>query len=322
MMKDYMIHAMASYNGPGGETTSEDMTSDMGLPIAQTGEGEIRAYAINGFYVTDMARAAHQTSPVVTAALGRMLMGGAMMGMMMQDEKDLITVQVRGDGPMQGITVTADQKGHVKGFPLEPVVDVPPKYPGKLDVGAALGHGFLRVMRDTGAKEPYVGTVDLVTGEIAEDLTYYFAQSEQTPSAVGLGVLVDRDCSVKYAGGFIVQLLPGASDEAITALEENIKNLNSVTNMLAVGMSPRDMLREVLKGFHVKFVEECPVEFVCDCSKERIEKSLIALPKSDLQEMIDDGKPVEVRCQFCNKTYNFTTKELEALETGDGSAVS
>ena len=288
MSNDYMIHAMAAHD-------------------------EIRAYAITARDTVEEARADHDTAPVVTAALGRMLMGVAMMGMMMQDDRDLITLQVRGDGPMQGITVTGDNNGRVKGFPLVPDVDVAPKYPGKLDVGTALGHGFLRVMRDTGAPEPYVGTVDLVTGEIAEDLTYYFAQSEQIPSAVGLGVLVDTDCTVSCAGGFIVQLLPNASDETITALEENIKSISSVTKMLSDGLTPEDMLGEVLRGFDIKFLEDAPVEFYCDCSKEKIEKSLISLPKSDMQEMIDEGKPVEVRCQFCNKTYDFSVSELEKL---------
>ncbi len=287
-MKDYMIHALAAKN-------------------------EIRAYAITAHDTVEAARSAHDTSPVVTAALGRMLMGAAMMGMMMQDDRDLITLQIRGDGPLKGITVTADNGGRVKGFPMEPDVDVPAKYPGKLDVGAAVGHGFLRVMRDTGAPEPYVGTVDLVTGEIAEDLTYYFAQSEQTPSAVGLGVLVDTDCSVSCAGGFIVQLLPGTSDETITQLEENIKKLPQVTSMLSDGLFPEEILGQVLDGFDIEFLENTPVEFYCDCSKERIERSLISLPKQDLQDMIDEGKPVEVRCQFCNRTYDFEVSKLERL---------
>ena len=287
-MKDYMIHAMAA-------------------------DDEIRAYAITAREAVEYARSAHETSPVVTAALGRMLMGASMMGMMMADDRDLITLQVRGDGPMKGITVTADHQGHIKGFPLVSEVEVPPKYRGKLDVGAAVGHGFLRVMRDTGAPEPYVGTVDLMTGEIAEDLTYYFAQSEQTPSAVGLGVLVDTDCTVSCAGGFIVQLLPGASDDTIDTLEKNIKILPQVTAMLSDGKSPEEILDEVLRGFDVKLLEKSEVEFRCDCSKERIERSLISLPKSDLQEMIDEGKPVEVRCQFCNRTYDFTPEELKGL---------
>ena len=287
-MKDYMIHAMAA-------------------------DDEIRAYAITAREAVEYARSAHETSPVVTAALGRMLMGASMMGMMMADDRDLITLQVRGDGPMKGITVTADHQGHIKGFPLVSEVEVPPKYRGKLDVGAAVGHGFLRVMRDTGAPEPYVGTVDLMTGEIAEDLTYYFAQSEQTPSAVGLGVLVDTDCTVSCAGGFIVQLLPGASDDTIDTLEKNIQALPQVTAMLSDGKSPEEILDEVLRGFDVKLLEKSEVEFRCDCSKERIERSLISLPKSDLQEMIDEGKPVEVRCQFCNRTYDFTPEELKGL---------
>ena len=288
IVKDYMIHAMAAKN-------------------------EIRAYAITAHDTVETARSGHDTSPVVTAALGRMLMGAAMMGMMMQDDRDLITLQIRGDGPLKGITVTADNSGRVKGFPLESDVDVPAKYPGKLDVGAAVGHGFLRVMRDTGAPEPYVGTVDLVTGEIAEDLTYYFAQSEQIPSAVGLGVLVDTDCTVSCAGGFIVQLLPGTSDETISRLEDNIKKLPQVTAMLSDGLSPEEILGQVLDGFDIEFLENNPVECYCDCSKERIERSLFSLPKQDLQDMIDEGKPVEVRCQFCNKTYEFQTSELEAL---------
>ncbi len=293
-MKDYMIHAMAAKN-------------------------EIRAYAITAHDTVEAARSAHDTSPVVTAALGRMLMGAAMMGMMMQDDRDLITLQIRGDGPLKGITVTADNVGRVKGFPMESDVEVPAKYPGKLDVGAAVGHGFLRVMRDTGAPEPYVGTVDLVTGEIAEDLTYYFAQSEQTPSAVGLGVLVDTDCTVSCAGGFIVQLLPGTSDETITQLEENIKKLPQVTSMLSDGLSPEEILGQVLDGFDIEFLENTPVEFCCDCSKERIERSLISLPKQDIQDMIDEGKPVEVRCQFCNRTYDFEVSELEKLMVAAGA---
>ena len=287
-MKDYMIRAVA-------------------------GNDEIRAFAITSRELTEYARAAHDTSPVVTAALGRLLSGGAMMGMMMKDESDLLTVQVRGDGPVGGITVTADNRGHVKGFPNVSDVDIPLKYRGKLDVGGAVGNGFLRVMRDTGAKEPYVGTVQLQTGEIAEDLTYYFAQSEQTPSAVGLGVLVDTDRTVKHAGGFIVQLMPDTSDEVITTLEENLKNLPSVTEMLGEGKTPEGILEEVLSGLTVRVTEQLPVSFTCNCSRERIEKSLISLPKTDLQEMIDDGKPVEVRCQFCCKTYEFSVEELKAL---------
>ena len=280
---------------------------------ATAGNEELRAFAITSRETAEFAREAHDTWPVVTAALGRLLSGGAMMGMMMKDESDLLTVQVRGDGPIGGITVTADNRGHVKGFPNVSEVDIPLKYRGKLDVGGAVGNGFLRVMRDTGAKEPYVGTVELQTGEIAEDLTYYFAQSEQTPSAVGLGVLVDTDRTVKYSGGFIVQLMPDTSDETITKLEENLKTLPSVTKMLGEGKTPEGILETVLSGMDVHVNEKIPVSFTCNCSRERIERSLISLPRTDLQEMIDDGKPVEVRCQFCCKKYEFSIGELKAL---------
>ncbi len=280
---------------------------------ATAANDEIRAFAITSRETAEFARAAHNTTPVVTAALGRLLSGGAMMGLMMKDEKDLLTVQVRGDGPIGGITVTADPCGNVKGFPNVSEVDIPLKYRGKLDVGGAVGNGFLRVMRDTGGKEPYVGTVQLQTGEIAEDLTYYFAQSEQTPSAVGLGVLVDTDCTVKYSGGFIVQLMPDASEETIAKLEENIKGLKSVTEMIGEGKNPEGILETVLAGLSMRVLDTIPVSFTCNCSRERIERSLISLPKSDLQEMIDDAKPVEVRCQFCCKKYEFTPAELTEL---------
>ena len=283
--------------------------------VRATAAGEtVRAFAITGKESVEEARRRHDTSPVVTAALGRLLCGGAMMSMMEKEEEDLLTVQVIGDGPMQGMTVTANPAGILKGFANVSNVDVPPKYKGKLDVGTAVGNGILRVMRDTGAAEPYVGTVALVSGEIAEDLTYYFAQSEQTPSAVGLGVLVEKDCTVANAGGFIVQLMPDVSDETLSRLEENIQAIKPVTEMLAEGMSPEDMLAELLKGMDMTVLERRDVAYTCDCSKERIIRSLIALPQADLQELIDDGKPIEVRCEFCNERYEFSSDELAALQ--------
>lgn len=284
-MNDYKIRAMAA-----GDT--------------------IRAFAITAKDTTDEARKRHNSSPVVTAGLGRMLMGASMMSMMEKKEDALLTLQAIGDGPMQGITVTAGTGGLLKGFANVCDVDLPPKYKGKLDVGGAIGPGILRVMRDEGAPEPYVGTVELVSGEIAEDLTYYFAQSEQTPSAVGLGVLIDVDTSVKCAGGFIVQLMPEASDQTISILEENIKNLPPVTEMMDRGYTPEMLLEEILKGLDITILEKADVAYRCDCGKERITKSLLALNKADLQEMIDDGKPIEVRCQFCNEKYNFSIDEL------------
>ena len=286
-MNDYMIHAMAAND-------------------------EIRAYAITAHDTVEYARNAHETAPVVTAALGRMLMGTAMMGMMMQDDRDLITLQVRGDGPMQGITVTADHLGHVKGFPMVSDVEVPPKYPGKLDVGAALGQGFLRVMRDTGAPEPYVGTVDLMTGEIAEDLTYYFAQSEQTPSAVGLGVLVDTDLTIRAAGGFLVQLMPGADEEMIGKLEDNIFLMDQLTTILDEDGTDA-IFAQVLKGFEYHLVGEAPVGYRCYCSRERVEEALSCIEERELQEMIGTGETVEVSCQFCDARYAFTPDDLRAL---------
>ncbi len=274
---------------------------------------EVRAFAINSKDLVEEARASHMTSPVVTAAMGRLLTGAAMMGSMMKGDKDLLTLQVLGSGPVQGITVTADSHGRVKGFPNVPIVEVPPKYEGKLDVGAAIGVGVLRVIRDTGLKEPYVGTVELKTGEIAEDLTYYFAQSEQTPSAVGLGVLVDTDYSVRAAGGFIIQLMPNTSDETISKLEENLKKLPTVTSMFDEGKTPEEVLGLVLDGMDFEITEKSEVAFECDCSRERVQDSIASIAKDDIQEMIDEGKPVEVRCQFCNKKYDFTIDDLKEM---------
>lgn len=282
--------------------------------IRATAAGEtIRAFAITAAETVEEARKRHNTSPVVTAAIGRMLMGASMMSMMEKKDDALLTLQVIGDGPMQGITVTAGTDGILKGFANVSDVDIPPKHKGKLDVGGALGAGILSVMRDEGAPEPYVGTVELVSGEIAEDLTYYFAQSEQTPSAVGLGVLVDVDTSVKSAGGFIVQLMPDVTDEAISVLEENIKSLPPVTEMMDDGYTPEMLVERILEGLDVTVLEKQDVTYRCDCGKERITRSLLALNPTDLKEMIDDGKPIEVRCQFCNEKYNFSIDELSMI---------
>ena len=282
----------------------------------------IRAFAITAKDTIEEARRRHDTAPVVTAALGRLLCGGAMMCMMEKEDEGLLTLQVLGDGPVGGITVSASPDGLLKGFANETNVELPLKYPGKLDVGTAVGSGILRVMREqkraeadpfAAAGEPYIGTVELVSGEIAEDLTYYFAQSEQTPSAVGLGVLVDKDITVRCAGGFIVQLMPDVTDEAISLLEQNIQSIRPVTELLDEGMTPEGLLEELLKGMDVTVLEKRPVAYRCDCSRERVTKSLAALPKEDLQEMIDDAKPVEVRCQFCNEKYEFAIEELKKL---------
>ncbi len=280
---------------------------------ATAAEDAIRAFAITSKDMVETARSSHNTSPVVTAALGRMLSAAAMMGVMMKGEDDLLTLQIQGSGPMKGITVTADSKGHVKGFPNVADVMLPPNKDGKLDVGGAIDLGIMRVIKDMGLKEPYVGTVPLQTGEIAEDLTYYFATSEQVPSSVGLGVLMNKDNTVAFAGGFIIQLMPFTSDEIIEKLEDNIKNLPSVTTMLSEGKSPEEILQTVLAGFDVNFTENCDAEFRCDCSTERVERSLCSLGDEDVADIIADGKPIEVKCQFCNKAYNFSVDELVAM---------
>ncbi len=274
----------------------------------------IRAFAATTRDLTEEARIAHNTSPVVTAALGRLLTAGAMMGIMMKGDDDVLTLQIKGNGAMGGLTVTADSKGHVKGYPDEPLVLLPPRASDhKLDVGGAIGRGTLRVIKDLGMKEPYIGEVDLVTGEIAEDLTYYFAQSEQTPSTVGLGVLMNKDNTVSSAGGFIIQLMPDVKDESIDILEENLKKLPSVTSLLDEGKSPRDILALLLSGLDMTVLEETETSFRCDCSPERIERALIATGRSELMSMIDEGRDIEMVCSFCNRKYTVSVEELKKL---------
>lgn len=293
---------------------------------ATAGNDAIRAFAISGKEMVTFAKESHETAPVVTAALGRMLMAGSMMGVMQKSEKDMLTLQIISDGPIKGITVTADSKGNVKGFANNPnVSDVAPKWPGKLDVGLAIGPGMLRVIKDMGLKDPYVGTVELQTGEIAEDLTYYFAVSEQVPSSVGLGVLIDTDNTIKCAGGFIIQLMPFTSEEIIAKLEDNLANLPSVTDMLSGNyeladgqkgepMTAEDMLYRVLDGLGVEIQERYEnIGFKCDCSRDRISARLAVLNKNDMDDIIADGKPIEVKCQFCNHKYNFEIDELKKI---------
>ena len=280
---------------------------------ATAADDAIRAFAITSKDLVEFARASHNTSPVVTAALGRMLSAAAMMGIMMKGDDDMLTLQIQGNGPMKGITVTADAKGHVKGFANVPDVMLPPNKDGKLDVGGAIDLGIMRVIKDMGLKEPYVGQTILVSSEIAEDLTYYFAVSEQVPSVVGLGVLMNRDNTVRQAGGFIVQLMPFAEEETISKLEENIKNLASVTTMLDAGKTPEEMLGVLLEGMDLEVTDTLPVGFSCNCSKDRVRKALISIGREELQSMIDDGKEIEVNCHFCNKNYNFTVDELKEM---------
>ena len=276
-------------------------------------DSSIRAFAITSKNMVQEARDHHDTSPVITAALGRLLSGAAMMGSMMKGEKDLLTIQIECSGPARGLTVTADSTGHVKGFPKEPVVDLPPNAQGKLDVGGALDLGVMSVIKDLGMKEPYVGQTVLQTGEIAEDLTYYFATSEQIPSAVGLGVLVERDGSVKQAGGFIIQLMPFTPDEVIDKLEKKITEMKSVTEMLEDGNTPEQILENVLGEFGLEITDTMPTAFRCDCSKERVSRALATLNRKDMDDLIKDNEPIEVKCQFCNHAYEFTVEDLKAL---------
>lgn len=280
---------------------------------ATAANNQIRAFAATTKETVEAARQAHNTSPVATAALGRLLTGGAMMGSMMKNDSDMLTIQIKGDGPIGGLTVTADSKGNVKGYVEHPEVMLPPNAQGKLDVAGALGIGLISVIKDMGLKEPYVGQTILQTSEIAEDLTYYFATSEQVPSSVGLGVLMEHDNTVKRAGGFIVQLMPFVDDDVVDRLEANIKKISSVTSMLDKGMTPEEILEEVLDGFEVEVKDTMPAQFYCNCTKERVEKAIISIGKKDIQEMIEDGKPIEVNCHFCGKSYEFSVEELKTL---------
>lgn len=280
---------------------------------ATAADGQIRAFAITSRNLVEEARAHHNTSPLMTAALGRLLSGAAMMGTMMKGEKDLLTLQIQCSGPAKGLTVTADAKGNVKGYAVVPDVILPPNKLGKLDVGGALDMGVLSVIKDMGLKEPYVGQTVLQTGEIAEDLTYYFATSEQIPSAVGLGVLMNKENTVKQAGGFIIQLMPFTTDEVIEKLEKKIGEIASVTEMLEQGLSPEGILEEILGEFGVEFTDTVPAFFHCDCSKERISKALSTISKKDLDDIINDGEEIEVKCQFCNTAYKFSIEELKEI---------
>ena len=280
---------------------------------ATAADSQIRAFAAVTKEMVETARQYHNTSPVATAALGRLLTGGVMMGTMMKGEKDLLTLQVKGDGPIGGITVTADSQGHAKGYVNNPQVILHANAQGKLDVGGAVGHGMLQVIKDMGRKEPYIGSCELQTGEIGDDLTYYFVISEQVPSSVGLGVLMDRDNTVRQAGGFIIQLMPFTPDEVIDRLEKKLSEVTSVTHMLDAGMTPEQILEELLGEFGLEINEKTELSYRCDCSRERIERALVSIGKKDIREMINDGQPIEVSCHFCGKNYKFSVEELKEL---------
>lgn len=285
------------------------------LVRATAAEGQIRAFAVQARDMVEEARRRHDTSPVVTAALGRLLAAGAMMGAMMKGEEDLLTLQIECSGPVKGLTVTADSHGNVKGFAKVPQVMLPPNEKGKLDVGGALDLGILSVIKDLGLKEPYVGQTELKTGEIGDDLTYYFANSEQTPSSVGLGVLMERDNTVRQAGGFVIQLMPFAQEQVIDRLEKKLTAMESVTAYLDRGYSPEQLLEEILGEFGLEILDQMDTRFFCNCSKERVEKAILSVGRKELNEMIQEGKPIEVKCHFCNEAYEFTVEDLKKLCT-------
>ena len=275
-------------------------------------DGFVRISFINSRDIVNTAQKIHNTSPVATAALGRTLTITALMGALLKEPTDNMTVYIKGDGPLGGMVTAADGAGMVKGYVYEPLVDLPLKR-GKLDVGGAIGKGSLAISRDLGMKEPYVGKVPLVTGEIGEDFTYYFAMSEQTPTAIALGVLVDTDLTAKQAGGFIVQLMPGAGDDVAVKIEENLRELPPVTTLLEEGKTPEEIIEAIAKGFAIKYLDGATYEYRCDCSYEKISRALISLGKEDLLDMIEKDGGAEITCQFCPKVYRLDKEELTAL---------
>jgi molecular chaperone Hsp33 len=303
---------ISSQENRGNKKKEEEKMSDY-MVRATAADGQIRAFAITSKEMTEEARVRHNSSPIVTAALGRAMSAAAMMGSMMKGEKDLLTLQIQGDGPMHGLTVTANANGGVKGYPGVADVVLPPNAAGKLNVGGAIGNGVLSVIKDMGLKDPYVGQTELQTGEIAEDLTYYFAVSEQVPSSVGLGVLMNKDNTVRQAGGFIIQLMPFTEDAVIDALEQKIAQIASVTEMLEKGMTPEMILEEILGEMKLEINDTMPVTFHCDCSKERVAKALASLSKKDLDDLIKDEEPIEVKCHFCNENYVFSPDDLREI---------
>lgn len=281
---------------------------------AMTADGFVKAMAISSTAMVERARNIHHTTPTATAALGRVLTAASMMGNLQKVENGALTLQIKGGGPLGTILATSDATGNVRGYVHNPSITLLEKYAGKLDVGAAVGtDGMLTVIRDLQMKEPYVGSIALVSGEIADDVTAYFAQSEQTPTACALGVLIDTDQSVKVAGGYLIQLLPGAPDEVIDRLEAGIQKAGAVTPMLSEGLSPEDILCRVMADFELEFLETTPVEYRCYCSRERVTATLITIGKKDLQELVEENKPIRIECQFCDTVYEFSPQEIRTL---------
>ena len=280
-------------------------------------DGCFKAVAITSKNLVERARQIHKMLPTATAALGRLLSATSMMGNMQKVENGSITVQVKGGGPLGTVLAVGDAEGNVRGYVQNPQISLLEKYRGKLDVGAAVGSdGTITVIRDLQMKEPYIGSVALVSGEIAEDITQYFVQSEQTPTACALGVLIDTDQSVKAAGGYLVQLLPGAPDEQIGKLEAGIQRADTVTKMLETGMDAETMLKTVLADFEIEILETTPVEYRCYCSRERVTSMLISLGKKELRQIVDDGQTIHIDCQFCDRIYDFSPQQVEEILAG------
>lgn len=290
---------------------------------AMAANDQVRIYAASTKELVEYARKAHQTSDVVTAALGRLLTAGAMMGGMMKGKGDVLTLQIGCAGPIKGLTVTVIQsqdgeRVQVKGYANQPMVDLPLNEKGKLDVSGALGAGILTVIKDMGLKEPFSGQTELISGEIAEDLTYYFANSEQIPSSVALGVLLDGSGAVKQAGGFLVQLLPFAGEEAIAKLEKTLAAVQPVTTMLNQGMTPEQMLEDLFGDLGLNIIDTVPTEFHCNCSKDRVQRAIVSIGKKELNEMIAENHSAEVKCHFCNTSYTFTVEEMKLINQQRG----
>ena len=281
---------------------------------AVTKNGAVRAFCAVTTNTVNEAYKMHKTSPVATAALGRLLTASAMMGAMLKSENETITLQLVGNGPIGRVLAVSDSNSNVKGYVTNPLVDLPKNSKGKLDVGGAVGKdGYLVVTKDMGLKEPYIGKTPLVSGEVGDDLTKYFAVSEQTPSVVGLGVLVDIDYSVKEAGGFIIQVMPEATEEDISLLEENIKLVTSVTDMLSDGLLPENILEILLRGFEFEITQKRDTKYFCNCSRERVERALISIGEKELTDIIENDKKAQLTCHFCDKVYDFSEEELKTL---------
>ena len=280
-------------------------------------DAPIKAMAITARDTVERARAIHDCWPVASAALGRLLMAASMMGAVMKGEEGSVTLRVRGGGPLGSLTAVSDSSGNVRGYVQNPAVDVPRKARGKLDVGAAVGcDGDLTVIRDLGMKEPYIGSVQLVGGEIAEDVAAYFVESEQVPTACALGVLIAPDQTVRAAGGYLIQLLPGADDAVISAVERGVARLGAVSARLDGGMAPLELLREILAGFELEVLETAPIEYRCYCSEERVSRALISLGKDELDKLIREQGGAELTCQFCDKVYRYSADQLRSLRDG------